>query len=785
MNQTNLHKYLQIIQPGGITKFISEILITNKHIGVIIIDQNFNTLLWNNSMEDLTGLTQKDAIGKPINKIIPDFPKNEISLENKNIQAFSNLELRRLNDNKISSVKGNFYPIANQLHTPIGGIITLHSFKRELAGLSQTIFSASISGIIVWENIYNQQGKVKDFRYTHINDAACRMIKRERKEIIGLSLLTIFPDIVNDGTFSKYIEAAETGIPKSLEFYYPYSGLNKWYKVLASPYDNGLILCFDDITEAKNKEELSQQQKIRLENTQKLARIGDFEWNLLNNTIHCSESLLKILEINSPKALYSHEDFTNIFDHEQIKDIVKITKKVLKTRQPQNFETTLKTPAGNLKYLRGMFYNENTIHNRKVMGFCQDITERKLNENELKKAYNELKIAKEKLKRLNSNLENEVQKRIKNLEDKHSELEELFEEFKLVTNIIPQMVWVAHEDGRVYFFNQRWLEYSALEQEYCLDHQWINIVHPGDQKRVWEAWQKKLKEGSSIQIEYRLRKFDGEYRWFLARGIPIKNSSDKIYKWIGTCTDIHDQKTTLNVLLKDHEELSFQNQELSDVNFDLDNFIYTASHDLKAPITNIEGLIITLEDFSPQSEEANMVFEMIKTSIDRFKNTLHDLTKVTGNKSNGEKDNSLEIEKVVNEILQDINKDIHESGAEIVKDIQVDNFPFSRKNFRTIVYNLISNAIKYRHPEKTPQISISAKKLDDDILFVVKDNGLGINKKDLPNLFSMYKRFHNHVEGTGVGMYIVKRVIEKSGGKIEVESSEGKGTMFRVYLPIN
>jgi signal transduction histidine kinase len=104
------------------------------------------------------------------------------------------------------------------------------------------------------------------------------------------------------------------------------------------------------------------------------------------------------------------------------------------------------------------------------------------------------------------------------------------------------------------------------------------------------------------------------------------------------------------------------------------------------------------------------------------------------------------------------------------------------KNIKSILYNLITNAIKFRSPERNPVIKISTRETKEGVLLIVEDNGLGLTPEEKNKLFIMFKRLHDHVEGTGVGLYIVKRIVESTGGKIEVESEKGKSTTFKVLL---
>jgi two-component system, sensor histidine kinase and response regulator len=247
-------------------------------------------------------------------------------------------------------------------------------------------------------------------------------------------------------------------------------------------------------------------------------------------------------------------------------------------------------------------------------------------------------------------------------------------------------------------------------------------------------------------------------------------------------------KERTDELLKKNIELETMNSELKKVNNDLDNFVYTASHDLKAPVSNIEGLMNALKDSlnDPQShnEDVMVLVEMINKSVNRFKGTIQDLTEITKIQKNLDE----EIELVnIQEVLDDVKLSIQEliinSSADIKSDFKAwTEIRFSKKNFKSILYNLLSNAIKYRDPQRKPKIQIKTEIADNYALLTVKDNGLGMDLKEDTKIFSMFKRLHDHVEGSGIGLYIVKRIVSNTGGKIEVESKIGDGSIFKIYF---
>lgn len=238
-------------------------------------------------------------------------------------------------------------------------------------------------------------------------------------------------------------------------------------------------------------------------------------------------------------------------------------------------------------------------------------------------------------------------------------------------------------------------------------------------------------------------------------------------------------------LLNKNLELELKNLELEKINNDLDNFVYTASHDLKSPISNLEGLMNVLETSmrKKMDERELKIVEMINSSIGKFNKTIHDLTHII----KVQKDLDKEVEPITfSEILEDVKADIQpliNSSNVLIKEIlRVPVIEYARQNLRSIIYNLLSNAIKYRSLSRAPQVTISTQLDNGSVLLIIQDNGLGLSEEQQSKLFTMFKRMHNHVEGTGLGLYIVKRIVENNKGKIIVESVPDKGTIFKVWL---
>ena len=238
-----------------------------------------------------------------------------------------------------------------------------------------------------------------------------------------------------------------------------------------------------------------------------------------------------------------------------------------------------------------------------------------------------------------------------------------------------------------------------------------------------------------------------------------------------------------------NEELCAANKQLTRTNVDLDNFIYTASHDLRAPITNIEGLLQLLEKtLSPAHHASELVASTLThmhNSIERFKRTIGHLTDVTKLQTEfAQPAATVPLAAVVEDVRQDLLPRLTEAGARL--EVAVDNCQprlFSEKNLRSVVYNLLSNALKYCHPDRPPHIRMTCATEGNNLVISVQDNGLGLSEGQQQRLFQLFQRLHSHVEGSGLGLYMVKKIVENAGGTIGVQSEVNVGSTFTVCFP--
>ncbi len=389
------------------------------------------------------------------------------------------------------------------------------------------------------------------------------------------------------------------------------------------------------------------------------------------------------------------------------------------------------------------------------------------------------------------------------------------ERFRAIADNIPTLAWMAAADGWIFWYNQRWYEYTGTTPEQMEGWGWQSVHDPRVLPQVTQQWSTSIATGKPLEMVFPLKGAGGGFRPFLTRVVPLRDEKGKIVSWFGTNTDIYEQQTArqqLQALNEElatasqelaaaneelraaneeihasNEELSQSNQLLTYTNADLDNFVYAASHDLKAPILNIEGLLKTLQrqlsQKDPDQQEIGTIFGFLNESVGRFKTTIGDLTEVARISKESQEDIApIDTGEVLGQVLRDVQPQIEEAAAtfELPPDCPV--VQFSRKNLKSILYNLVSNALKYRSPERRLLVRISCRQEESYQVLSVEDNGLGMDMRQEKKIFALFKRLHSHVEGTGVGLYMVKKMIENAGGRIEVESQVNIGSTFRVYF---
>lgn len=409
-----------------------------------------------------------------------------------------------------------------------------------------------------------------------------------------------------------------------------------------------------------------------------------------------------------------------------------------------------------------------------------EITQKKSSEEKTLLAYEDLKRAESELIKLNNKLEERVVERTR-------ELTASEERFRLVSRATNDVVWDWDLVENEIWWSETlegMLGFRADQMEKGING-WLNKIHPEDQAKIKKGINEAINQKRDQWTdEYRLARADGTYAFVFNRSYILHNEYKIPYRVLGSFIDLTDLKIT-------QEKLQTTNDHLLRVIEDLDTFVYMASHDLKSPIANVEGLVYMLEEEMDAAEstakDATLpVFTMIKESINRFKAVINDLTDIAKVQRDVDGEAELvDLKEILNLVRATIPDTLNEDKATFHLDLQVKHLHFSRKNLYSIFFNLINNAIKYRALDRAPEITLKTERDNKWIIVTVADNALGLSPEQVAKLFTLFKRFHTHVNGTGMGLYIIKRMMDNAGGKIEVQSEEGKGTTFTLYFIAN
>ena len=262
-----------------------------------------------------------------------------------------------------------------------------------------------------------------------------------------------------------------------------------------------------------------------------------------------------------------------------------------------------------------------------------------------------------------------------------------------------------------------------------------------------------------------------DLRWYemnIIRYVPpaTNKTNGVIITFVEITTRIMDLKE-LEKLIADHEIL-----------------LDTISHDIKNPLANLVMAIELFKNVSPNDEkEFSSLLKIVDNSLTKMHKLIKDLTEVRKDEHKYKAQEELiHFEHILEDVRLTLSDNIITENAVITSKINISEITFSKRKLRTIVYNLVNYAIKFRAAKRQPKIGVTTKKQKDFMIISVKDNGIGIKKKNVASIFSKYYRLENAIEGSGIGLYLVKEIVTNAGGKILVKSELGKGTEFRVFL---
>lgn len=360
----------------------------------------------------------------------------------------------------------------------------------------------------------------------------------------------------------------------------------------------------------------------------------------------------------------------------------------------------------------------------------------------------------------------------------NQKLKQNFERYESLAKATSDAIWDHDfEIDRTYIAGEGYKNLFGynLANQFSEDLFWETRLHPDEKESISKNLADLISDPNIIQseLEYRFLKADGNYAHVRDRFFIIRDNG-KAVRMLGAKQDITRQKI---------EELEKEKliTELIQNNKDLKQFSYITSHNLRGPIANLLGLSSLLDTYEIKDDSLKQILAGIKKATFMFDDIIKDLTKVLNVKDHiSIPQESLNILSALEKGIAQNETMIFETGAEIKTDLNkalVINF--NKAYLESIFFNLVSNAIKYRSPARNLKITISSETINDEVVVKFIDNGLGLDiELYKERLFSLYQRFHDHAEGKGLGLFLVKSQMEALNGSIDVESKVGVGTTF-------
>jgi PAS domain S-box-containing protein len=349
-------------------------------------------------------------------------------------------------------------------------------------------------------------------------------------------------------------------------------------------------------------------------------------------------------------------------------------------------------------------------------------------------------------------------------------------QFRTIADAMPQMVWSTLPDGYHDYYNRQWYEFTGMPPGSTDGDAWNGMFHPEDGPRAWEVWRRCLETGDRYEIEYRLRHRSGEYRWVLGRALPVRNDEGGIVRWMGTCTDIHEQKQARDEVLATSRRK--------------DDFLAMLAHELRNPLAPISTAAQLLKTAPADAAKVGRSADIIARQVRHMTELVDDLLDVSRvTRGLVELEHSpVEIKAVLGHAIEQVRPLIDARGHQLTtRMVSGDVYVLGdRTRLVQVMSNLLNNAAKYTPPNGSLALSMA---VGEQVELRVADTGMGIEPELLPQVFDLFTQGERTPDraqgGLGLGLALVKSLVELHGGQVKAESEgRGLGTTFTVLLPL-
>ena len=767
----------QRLQDENISRLAAIVQSTSDGIIVVNLDRTITN--WNDSAARIFGYREEEIIGMPITTLIPKdlwYQEDEIFEEILKNKPIEHLQTKRKHKTgALIDISLSISPIKDKQ----GNIISISKIARDISKQKsierlvsdneerlKILVEASELGTWELDIAANQVQYSPRFLlfmgYSETEKPSYNEIKQR-----------IHPDDLKIRELA-FQRAAETGILNYTSRLIWRDGSLHWMdvkgKVLYDEYNKPLkiIGTIRDLTEDKRKQQKIAESELRLRTAALSSELGTWDYDPKTEVLRWDEASRKLFGVDA-NAQVTIDLF---WEKMHANDRPAALERMLAALNPDiatNYEAEYRItglPGNELRWIHAKgkaFFDEERIPYH-FSGTVLDITEKRL-------ALEELKDSEQK--------------------------------FRLLADSMPQLIWTGDVNGHLNYFNRSVYHYSGLSPEQIAETGWLQIVHPDEREENMRLWMDSVKNGKDFLFEHRFKTRDGEYRWQLSRAIPQKDHAGNIQMWVGTSTDIHDQKTfskDLEIKVQERtKDLQQANQELKRMNEELASFAYVSSHDLQEPLRKIQTFANRIAEKEQLSDSGRDYFRRMQDASQRMHLLIEDLLAYSRTSTTEKIFEKTDLNTLLDDVKHDLEQAIKEKQANIESAglPELNIIPFQ---FRQLFTNILSNALKFSKQDVPSVIHVSSEKVQGSELehqeldqsktyyhIQFRDNGIGFSPEYNARIFEVFQRLHGKHEykGTGLGLAICKKIMVNHHGSISAVGESGVGATFHIYIPVS
>jgi PAS domain S-box-containing protein len=589
-------------------------------------------------------------------------------------------------------------------------------------------------------------------RVTLLNSVAETLTGWTNAEATGQSLTRVFPilneqtRVVADNPVEKALRLGSAVGLANHTVLISKDGTERPIDDSAAPIKNeqgetiGVVLVFRDATEQRRVEAADRKNREILRLVHQIGRIGHWEWNAQTDENNWSRELETLYGLPPGEFEGGYEGWAKLLHPD---DRAKAEADVRRAFETGEYFTEFRViwPDGSVHWLetRANVLRDGQDNPARIVGVNMDVTERKQQEEALRASE---------------------------------------QRWRTMAEALPNLVWTDLPDGQCDWLSSQWGKFTGIPENDLLGLRWLEtVIHPDDRERTRACWEAACADRADYDLEYRIRRHDGEYHWFKTRGVPIRDERGEITYWFGTCTDIEDVKRLEAALLETDRRKN--------------EFLATLAHELRNPLAPVRHAVELLRHYGGDAERVEQTRGMMDRQLShmvRLVDELLDMSRI----SRGSVQLRLErvdLASAIRSAVESARPLIESQAHKLTVTLPPEPIYLNADSTRLaqVVSNLLNNAAKYT--EKGGHIWLTAKRQGNEAVISVGDTGIGIRPEHLPHVFEMFSQVAPALErsqgGLGIGLSLVRGLVELHGGVVEARSrGVGKGSEFIVRLPV-